>query len=68
MKFKGNDVYAGRREALVQIPGISKDELVWAPDGDHFRFLRLLLGGIGNDDAAPHSFLLFYPLYHNAVV
>jgi len=33
-----------------------------------FAFLRLLLGGIGDDDAVARGFLLLDPLYHKAVV
>jgi hypothetical protein len=40
VKFKGNDVYAGRREAMVQIPGVSKNDLIWAPDGIHFAYAQ----------------------------
>ena len=38
VKFKGNEVLVGRRQALAPIPGVSKDDLVWAPDGVHFAY------------------------------
>ena len=37
-------------------------------NGDHFAFLRLLFGGIGDDDAVPRGFLFLNPLHHDAVV
>jgi hypothetical protein len=36
--------------------------------GQDFTFLRLLLGGIGDDDAISRGFLLLDPLHHDAVV
>jgi hypothetical protein len=38
VKFKGKEVLVGRRQALAPIPGVSKDDLIWAPDGDHFAY------------------------------
>ena len=38
------------------------------PDGHHFAFLRLFLGGIGDDDAVARGFLFLDPLHHDAVV
>ncbi len=38
------------------------------PYGHDFTFLRLFLGGIGDDDAVARGFLLFDPLHHDAVV
>ena len=37
-------------------------------DGDDLAFLRLLLGGVGDDDAALGLFLAFEALDHDAVV
>ena len=45
--------------ALVAGPG---------PDGDDLAFLRLLLGGVGDDDAALGLFLAFEALDDDAVV
>src|SRR5439155_65290 len=36
--------------------------------GDHLRLLRLLLGGVGNDDPAPFDLLLLEPLDEDAVM
>jgi hypothetical protein len=38
VKFKGKDVYVGHHERLAPIAGVSKDDLIWAPDGDHFAY------------------------------
>jgi len=38
VKFKGKEVLVGRRQQLAPIPGVSKDDLIWAPDGDHFAY------------------------------
>src|SRR5262245_24504588 len=40
VKFKGESVLVGRKGALTPIPGVSKDDLVWAPDGDHFAYVK----------------------------
>ena len=37
-------------------------------DGDHFGLLRLLFGGIGNNDPAAHLFGFFQALHQNPVV
>ena len=36
-------------------------------EGDDFAFLRLFLGGVGNDDAALFGFFLFDRLHEHAV-
>src|SRR5579872_5807494 len=38
------------------------------PDRDHFAFLRLFLGGVGDDDAAGGLFLLLEAADHDAIV
>jgi len=43
VKFKGQDVFVGRRKALGQIPGVSKDDLIWAPDGNHFAYAKAIM-------------------------
>src|SRR5664279_3993384 len=37
-------------------------------DGDHFAFLRLVFGTVGDDDATPGGFGLFYTTNHDAVM
>src|SRR5271166_5145613 len=37
-------------------------------DGDNFAFLRLVLGTVGDDDATPGGFGLFYTTNYNAVM
>src|SRR5512147_651969 len=37
-------------------------------DGDHLGLLRLLLGGVRNDDAPPDLLLLLYALHQDPIV
>src|SRR6266851_4868089 len=55
----GLDVH---RRALVLVVELAR------ADGDDLGLLRLLLGGVGNDDATPDLLLLFDALDHHAVV
>src|SRR3974377_2194414 len=49
-------------ESLALVVGFA------TPAGDPFAFLRLVLGAVGDDDATPGGFGLFYTTYNNAVM
>jgi Tol biopolymer transport system component len=40
VRFKGQDVMVGRRQNLALLPGVSKDELSWSPDGERFAYAK----------------------------
>src|SRR5271157_1597331 len=51
-----------QREGLALVVGLA------AAYGDDFAFLWLVFGGVGDDDATPGGFGLFYTTDHNSVM
>src|SRR5437868_3251956 len=63
--FAEEDAVAGfyvEREGLAFVVGLA------LADGDHFAFLRLFLGGVGDDDSAANRFGFLNTLDQNAVM
>ena len=40
VSFRGDRVLVGRKAQLTEIPGVSKDDLIWAPDGARFAYAK----------------------------